>query len=452
MARVVQRRTSPPYLLIVLAFLFVIAAALAVVFYTQKDEAIEGKKKVVDMYVKVATPDEAGKAELKEGRPYVETLEGQVRDLAKVITGIEYDIKTAYRDAMTKSEDAKKNFPKSGEGFTQLVVEAQRTAKGLQEQLDAAQHNLKAAQDAQAAAVAAQTAQLDAFKKEQESLSAKITDGLAERTKLQQANDAQIKEIKDENQKTVEGLNKQIEQANTKLLALQDKNRQLDMKMAKMIQDFREASKPVIDIDPTKKTKGKIAEVVEDIAYVDRGSKDHVVPGMTFSVFSPGTLTDDSKPKAMLTVVSVHPNTSECKIKDAKITNPVLSGDLVQNVAYDPQRVYTFVVMGDFDLHQSGKATAQGRDEVKDMIQRSGGKTADELTIRTDFLVMGDEPARPPALAAEHTPSDEEVFNAQMKAYEEFDKAKRKAAELYVPILNANRFLALMGYTPDKEK
>ena len=61
-------------------------------------------------------------------------------------------------------------------------------------------------------------------------------------------------------------------------------------------------------------------------------------------------------------------------------------------------------------------------------------------------------PARPPPLAAEHTPSDEEVFNAQMKAYEEFDKAKHKAAEYYITILNANRFLTLMGYTPDKEK
>ena len=43
-------------------------------------------------------------------------------------------------------------------------------------------------------------------------------------------------------------------------------------------------------------------------------------------------------------------------------------------------------------------------------------------------------------------------YDAQMKAYDEFQSAKRKAADLYIPILNANRFLALMGYTPDKEK
>jgi hypothetical protein len=435
--------------LIALAFLFVMAAALAVVFYTQKDDAIAGREKDRTTWLKVSTFEQAQKADTKEGRPYLETLEGQVKDLSKVVTGIE----TSYADATKKAEEAKKSFPNSGEGFTQLVAEAQAKAKTLQDQLTHAQADLKAAQDARDAAVANQAAQLEAFKKEEDSLSAKIKDGLAEREKLQQATDAQVKGIKDENQKTVEGLNKQIEQLNNKSLALTEKNRLLDLKVLKMIQDFRDASHPIIEIDRlAKMPKGKIVEVVDQLAYIDKGAKDHVVPGMTFSVFSPGGLATDAKPKATLTVVTVHPFTSECKIKDMKVANPVSSGDAIQNVAYDAQRVYTFMVMGDFDLHQSGKATHQGQEEVKDMIQRSGGKITDELTVRTDFLVMGDEPTKPPALGAEHTASDEELFNAQMKTYEEFDKAKRKASELYIPILNANRFLALMGYTPDKEK
>lgn len=443
MARVVQRRTSPPYLLIVLAFLFVIATALAVVFFTQKDDAIEAKKKVSDMYAKVATPEQAAKAEMKEGVPYVSTLEGQVRDLAKIITGIE----TSYSDAMKKSED----FPKNG--LTHQVEEALAKAKTLQGQVDEARADLKKAQDARDAAIATQTAQLDAFNKEQDALNGKIKEGLAERTKLQEANDTQIKEIKDENQKAVDALNKQIEQAATKMLALQEKNRQQDMKIAKMIVDFREMNHPVIEIDRlAKMPKGKIAEVMDQIAYIDKGTKDHVVPGMSFSVFSPGNLTEDSKPKATLIVIAAHPNTSECKIRDSKLVNPVLSGDLIQNVAYDPQRIYTFVVLGDFDLHNAGKANHQGQIEVKDMIQRNGGKVADELTVRTDFLVMGAEPDRPTKPAAEAPPSDQELFSAQLKSYEEFQDAKRRAAELFIPILNANRFLALMGYTPDKEK
>jgi hypothetical protein len=424
-----------------LAFVFGISTALAVVFFTQKDDALEAKKKVADLYAKVATPEQAAKAELKEGMPYVSNLEGQVRDLAKIITGIE----TTYSDAMKKSED----FPKNG--LTHQVQEAQAKAKELQTQVDQARADVKKAQDDREASIATMKAQLDAFTKEQDALNAKIKEGLAERSKQQEANDAQIKEIKDENQKAVEGLNKQIEQASTKLLAAQEKNRLQDMKIAKMIVDFREMNHPVIEIDRlAKMPKGRIAEVIDQFAYIDKGTKDHVVPGMSFSVFSPGNLTEDSKPKATLTVIAVHPNTSECKIKDAKLINPVLSGDLIQNVAYDPQRVYTFVVLGDFDLHNAGKASHQGQLEVKDMIQRNGGKVADELTVRTDFLVMGDEPGRPPKPAADAPPSDQEVYDAQMKAYDEFQNAKRKAAELFIPILNANRFLALMGYTPDK--
>ena len=306
MARVVQRRTSPPYLLIVLAFLFVIATALAVVFFTQKDDALEAKKKVSDMYAKVATPEQAAKAELKEGVPYVSTLEGQVRDLAKVITGIE----TSYADAMKKSED----FPKNG--LTHLLVDTQAKATELQTQLEAARADLKKAQDDRDTAIATEKAQLDAFNKEQDALNAKIKDGLAERAKQQEANDAQIKEIKAENQKAVDDLNKQVEQASAKLAAVTEKNRQLDMKIAKMIVDFRELNHPVIEIDRlAKMPKGRIAEVMDQVAYIDKGSKDHVVPGMSFSVFSPGNLTEDSKPKAALTVIAVYPNTSECRIR-----------------------------------------------------------------------------------------------------------------------------------------
>lgn len=446
MARVVQRRTNPPYLLIALAFLFVMAAALAVVFYTQKDDALIGREKDKAMYAKVATPEQAAKAELKEGRPYLDVLEGQVRDLAKVITGNE----TSYKDAMAKSEDAKKAFPTSGAGFTQLVAEAQTKAKTLQDQLDHARSDLKGAQEARDAAVAAQTAQLDAFKKEEESLNGKVKDSLAANEKLHQDYESHLKEIKDDNQKTVDGLNKQIAQMNSKVLAAEDKARKLDDKLAQTIQQFRTTNPPVIDIDRlAKSSKGKVVEVVDQIAYIDKGSNDHVVAGMPFSVFTPGDLTENPDPKATLTVVNVHTNTSECKIKNLKVNHPVISGDLIQNVAYDPQRTYTFVVMGNFDLHQTGK---DGLEEVKDMIRRSGGKVSKDLTFRTDFLVIGEEPPQPPKPAGEANANESELYNTQMKAYKEFQDSKRNAAELYIPVLDANRFLALMGYTPDKRK
>jgi len=39
MARVIQQRTSPPYLLIIMVFLFLIAATVAVLFYLDREKA-----------------------------------------------------------------------------------------------------------------------------------------------------------------------------------------------------------------------------------------------------------------------------------------------------------------------------------------------------------------------------------------------------------------------------
>ncbi len=85
------------------------------------------------------------------------------------------------------------------------------------------------------------------------------------------------------------------------------------------------------------------------------------------------------------------------------------------------------------------------------MIQRSGGKIADDLTVNTDFLVVGEEPPRPPKLADDASETDKALNDAQMKAYMDYEAAKAKAQAMYIPSLNTNRFLDLMGYVPDKK-
>jgi hypothetical protein len=452
MARVVQRRTSPPYLLIVLAFLFVAATTAFFVVLLKWDDPDRIKEKEKDLWAKVATPDERDRLKTSDGTTVVGNLQKQIRELTKAVTGHE---NSAFQDAISQSEKAKANvaLASRGSGFIDLLVQVQSEKLALQGERDRAMTDMEAAIRDKASVIEAQKTELTTFKTQEDALTAKLGDANTEKEKLQKENNSQITSIKEDNQKAIDGLNKEIEKATGQVTAAQKKLDELSAKYGILLKQFRDANKPPFDPEaPLAQAKGKVSEVVDQVAYIDRGSKDRIVPGMTFSVFTPGTLTPDAKPKAMLTVANVSANTSECKIKDAKTTNPVLSGDVIQNVVYDPQRVYTFVVMGDFDLHQAGKANHQSQDEVKDMIHRSGGKTADELTIRTDYLVLGEEPSRPPALAAEHTAQDEEVNAAQMKAYDEYSQAKRKAAELYITVLNANRFLNLMGYSPIKEK
>lgn len=453
MARVVQRRTSPPYLTIALAFLTVAFAAAFIVVTLKYDDPRTVLAAEQLKWKPIATVDDRDKAPVQpEGTTLVSTLQKQIQDLTQIITGYP---NTAFKDTQTTSEKAKREIADAsrGTGFIPLLQQVQAEKQALQAQLTEAKSQVDQARAAQTAAVTAQQAAADAYKAQEAALAAKVDAANKAGEKIQADYEAQINALKEENKKAMEGLNNDIAKSGSQLAAAEKKCKDWEMRYKILEKQFRDYVKPPFDPErPLVLHKGKIAEVVDQVAYIDRGSKDRITPGMTFAVFAPGNIAADAKPKATLTVVNVNANSSECKIKDAKPTNPVLSGDVLTNPVFDPQRVYTFVVMGDFDLHLTGKPSRQGTDEVKDMIRRSGGKVVDEITIRTDYLVMGDEPARPAALPAEHSAQDEELNAAQMKAYDEYQLVKKKAAELSVLVLNSNRFLNLMGYTPAKEK
>jgi hypothetical protein len=130
--------------------------------------------------------------------------------------------------------------------------------------------------------------------------------------------------------------------------------------------------------------------------------------------------------------------------------NPIVAGDVIGNVVYDPSRTFTFVVKGNFDLHQSGRATYEGAQEVKSLIRRAGGKLSDEVGVETDFVVLGEEPAQPAKLSDEANAQDLKIFQEQMKAYTDYKQTEKVAARLHVLPLNANRFISLIGYNPTK--
>src|SRR5206468_2777376 len=81
------------------------------------------------------------------------------------------------------------------------------------------------------------------------------------------------------------------------------------------------------------------------------------------------------------------------------------------NAVYDPNKVYTFLVYGNFDANQDGVATQQeavdiralieswgGKvvDELAGNVDSWGGKVVDELAANVDFLVLGQKPPLPP--------------------------------------------------------
>jgi hypothetical protein len=201
----------------------------------------------------------------------------------------------------------------------------------------------------------------------------------------------------------------------------------------------------------TRLTDGKVLKVQaeQNVCYIDLGEKDHITPGLTFSIYSSaGGVPEDGKGKAKIVVKNVFANTSECRIVESAKDDPIVDGDLIGNIIYSPTRNYNFVVEGDFDLYNTDKPDAAGTREVRTMIERFGGKLSDNVSVDTDFVVMGVEPERPAKPGADAPASDWQIYKDKIAKYEHYKNVKSTAVSLQIPVLNTNRFIALTGMMP----
>jgi hypothetical protein len=208
---------------------------------------------------------------------------------------------------------------------------------------------------------------------------------------------------------------------------------------------------------------GKIvrAPVGTGEVYIDLGRRDKIVQGMTFSVHDPrigvrgkieenpgqNILAADTEAagKGGIEVIQVGETESLCRIEKVNKNAIIQVGDLISNPVYQNtrNRKTHFRVIGDFDLDGDGVATAGERDRVIQMITAWGGTIDDSVTPQTDFLVAGTPPSVPnkpvqstPGGVAEQRAKELSSYN------DEIVEAKRSS----VPILNVNRFLAMIGY------
>jgi hypothetical protein len=189
----------------------------------------------------------------------------------------------------------------------------------------------------------------------------------------------------------------------------------------------------------------------EHQAFISIGAKQKVVLGMTFSVYSDKSQIrpdrDGNYPhgKAALEVTSVGDTSSTCRIINEVRGSPVVKGDVIANPVYDPNKVYKFVVFGNFDTNRDGTATALERQDIVAMIEAWGGKTVDDLTGDVDFLVLGERPvipARPPSDAPLEIVQE---FIRRQRDVERYDQLYQRAVSTSIPILTENRLYTLIG-------
>lgn len=186
------------------------------------------------------------------------------------------------------------------------------------------------------------------------------------------------------------------------------------------------------------------------VVHLNIGSNDHVYSGLTFSVYNRNAeITRDGEGKAEVEVFDVARNYSAARIIRSEMNSPVLEGDIVANLIWDSSKTNIFVVAGEFDLDGSGRIDRDAVEKIGRLIERWGGKVADAVTIETDFVVLGKPPVvlrRPTVEELEIDPSAMQKYNKSVRDYESYKEVQDLAQNLWLPVFNYDRFLYFIGY------
>lgn len=182
------------------------------------------------------------------------------------------------------------------------------------------------------------------------------------------------------------------------------------------------------------------------------GAKQKVRLGMTFAVYTdaktirPDPITGEyPRGKATLEVINVGDTSSTCRITSETRGNPVVTGDVIANPVFDPNKVYKMMLFGNFDVNGDGVATPIERDDLKALIESWGGKVVDELGGDTDFLVLGEKPTLPPRPPADAPVAVNLEYVRLVRISDQYDQLYQTARTTGLPLLNQNRLFTLIG-------
>jgi len=460
MARVVQRRT-PPYLLIVFVILFVIAAAMAVLFANKYSGVQKRYVQTLTLRKQLANNEQLRRAEIRQmveqykksskaGVPVtvVAQLDSRISTLASAITGLPNTTFLEARHEIDKTFEEVK--PPVRGGLAKHMTDFHEQLSVKEAEITKLQGE-KAQLETQLAA--ANKALADAKSDFESKLKQKDEQAAALQQKFQAFetdHNNKLAEAKKEYQASVAEISKQ-------LAAQAEKMENLDRDVRKWKKKYEieigKKVRPAVDTGATvRKPDGKVLRVLADegLVYINIGSKSRVTEDLRLTVYPYTGIPDSGAGKAVINVINVSDNVSECRIVEQAKDNPIIPGDLVANLVFDALRTYSFLVEGEFDITGAGTPTIAGNKAIKELVRRYGGRLMNEVTIDTDYVILGDAPARP-RKPDDTDPQDVwELYEKRLKDYNRYVEVKGKAEELHIPRLGGQRFLDLIGYIPTK--
>lgn len=203
---------------------------------------------------------------------------------------------------------------------------------------------------------------------------------------------------------------------------------------------------------PAYKADGKIISVHDQagLVFLNLGTDDRVYRGLTFSVYDKNIpIPKDGRSKAEVEVVDTEKNVSVARIIRSQRKNPIIPDDVIANLIWNSDQANIFVVTGDFDFDGDGKIDANGHSRVVELIERWGGSVTDDVSIKTNFVVLGlppHIPTKPTHEELEIDPMAAEKYQASLQRLLEYRKIRERAEALAIPVFNTDRFLYFVGY------
>ncbi|MEJ5258845.1 MAG: hypothetical protein WHS88_01505 [Anaerohalosphaeraceae bacterium] len=455
--------------LVTFVILFLIAATLAVIFYLQAEEYKGAESAARTELAKFATPAEqnavsriVGKPE--SGKSYLGTLNSLFNQLVRTILGVEPDENTPATVklnliAMKITElqdhlgaDLSPAYGPDGIALLQTIANLKKTLDLTRQEMETLRQQYQKLQND--FTMASQQALIREEKLRQEAL-------------IYQKNANDIQSRYDELKKMIEmtadqqlqALRNRLEEEQAKLRQKQLDLVELQEKLKETETALRTAMEKIEGIKPRPniaaaafKPDARILQIdfQNGVIYLNVGMEDHVYRGLTFAVYDRNApLPEDGKGKAEIEVFQVSPNVSAARILRSSVKNPIVLDDIVANLIWDPKTSNRFYVAGEFDLNGDGTPDADGADRIREMILRWGGTLEDEITVNTDFIIMGEPPRRlprPSQVELDMNPAAQQRYEESQTRAAQYDALLKKAELLSIPVFNLKQFYYLLGY------
>ncbi len=426
---------------------FFICLILAIIFFTQINGAKEAQKKAENSLREFVTGSEQGLPEVDELRARDGSVVGALLEERGWLRKVVASDPTKSQEEIEASINS---LSVQGKALLQEVTQLQNQLSGANEMQATLNQELEAAR-ARAEEAETSKATLDAnYKNSLASLQQTLDQTKAALEATRQKIQEQKSSLDGEMAATRSEFVDQIASLEN---TLSDRQKQID-DLRKELYILRGTNGQ--DPGPGNITRpdGRIVSMGTNPGevFISLGRDDRLQLGMTFEVFDTNELIklteyNELRGKATLEIVSVDESASLARVVRLERGRAISEGDAIVNLVYDPEATYKFYVYGDFSF-DGLPANEAGRDRIVSKILQWGGKVSDELTYDVDYLVLGEEPPLPPPdQQGEVDPVKIAERVQAQRIYETYQEliGEARNPSLNIPILNQNRFLALVG-------